>query len=42
MAAEPTPLYWRADHHLNPAGHRLVAEAIRARIRDTVQAGIED
>jgi hypothetical protein len=42
MAAEPRPLYWRADHHLNPTGHRLVAEAIRARVRDRVIAGIPE
>jgi hypothetical protein len=33
MAAADTPLYWRADHHLNVAGHALLARLLHERIR---------
>jgi len=32
MAAAETPLYWRADHHLNVAGHALLARLLHERI----------
>jgi hypothetical protein len=28
MRAEPTPLYWREDYHLNVAGHALIAKLL--------------
>lgn len=31
------PLYWPRDHHLNPAGHRVVAEAIHDAMRTQIR-----
>lgn len=32
------PLYWNADWHLNPRGHRAVAEALRARLQEALRS----
>ena len=32
MRADPRPLYWTTDHHLNVEGHRFVAELLAERL----------
>jgi hypothetical protein len=38
MAADPTPFYWRQDHHLNVAGHTFVAGRLFEHLQQTTPA----
>ena len=40
MIDEPTPLYWRKDHHLSTAGHAFVARLLFQHLREAVAADV--
>jgi len=37
LMARQSPLYWDADYHLNPDGHRAVAEGVARSIGDLLR-----